>query len=320
MDSVKKKNAGAARVFDEIVKNAWGTGDPGIIFLDEINRKHPLNENVEATNPCGEQPLLPYESCNLGSINLSNMVKDWAIDWRKIRRIVHVGVHFLDNAIEMNKFPLPEIEEKTKQSRKIGLGVMGFAEMLIKIGVRYDSDDAVAVAESLMKFITKEARLKSGELAKRRGNFPGFRKSKIFARYRQMRNATVTTIAPTGTISLIAGTSSGIEPLFALKFTREILGSRKFVEENPLWKSGKYKKSLFVTAMDIKPEQHVRIQAAFQRFTDNAVSKTVNLPPAATKADVRKIFMLAYQLKCKGITIYRYASKKGQVLNVCPTC
>ena len=319
MKDVVKKKSGAVKIFDSIVENAWKTGDPGILFLDEINRKHTLNENVEATNPCGEQPLLPYESCNLGSINLSNMVVNGSIDWKKIRRIVHVGVHFLDNAIDINKYPLPEIEAKTKQSRKIGLGVMGFAEMLIKIGVKYDSVDAVAIAERVMMIIQKEAKLKSSEIGKRRGSFPLFRKSRIKG-YRQMRNATTTTIAPTGTISLIAGTSSGIEPLFALKFTREILGGKKFVEENPLWKSGKYKKQLFVTAMDIKPEQHVRVQAAFQRFTDNAVSKTVNLPGSASRADVRKIFMLAYKLKCKGITVYRYASKENQVLNVCETC
>jgi len=316
--AVKKESA--AKIFGEIVKNAWETGDPGIVFIDEINRKHPLAAKIEATNPCGEQPLLPYESCNLGSINLSNMASNGAIDWEKLRKTVHLGVHFLDNVIDISQFPLPEIANMTKANRKIGLGVMGFAEMLVKIKVRYDSEDAITIAEKLMKFITDEARVKSEELARKRGSFPNFRKSRLAGRYRAMRNATVTTIAPTGTISIIAGTSSGIEPMFAVKFTREILGHKKFVEENPLWKSGKYSKKLFVTAMQIKPEHHVRMQAAFQRYTDNAVSKTVNLPHSAKKEDVRKIFMLAHKLKCKGITVYRYGSKEAQVLNVCVTC
>jgi ribonucleoside-diphosphate reductase alpha chain len=316
MEAVKKKNPKSAKIFNEIVSNAWETGDPGIIFLDEINRKHPLKGRIEATNPCGEQPLLPYESCNLGSINLSNMVSNGNIDWDKLRKTVRLGVHFLDNVIDISKFPLPQIDKITKANRKIGLGVMGFAEMLIKIGVSYDSKKAVDIAEKVMKFIADEARTKSEDLGKKKGSFRNFRNSRIADKYWKMRNATVTTIAPTGTISIIAGTSSGIEPLFAVKFTREILGQKKFTEENPLWKSKKYDEKLFVTAMDVKPEQHVRIQAAFQKHTDNAVSKTVNLKPAATKADVRKIFMLAYALRCKGITVYRYGSKEKQVLCV----
>ena len=310
----------ASKIFDSIVENAWKSGDPGIIFIDEINRKHPLRERIEATNPCGEQPLLAYESCTLGSINLSNMAEKGKILWEKLRKTVHLAVNFLDNLIDINKFPLPEIEKVTKSNRKIGLGVMGFAEMLVKLNVRYDTKEAVDVAEGVMKFITEEARKKSEELGKKKGSFPNFRKSRLSKKYRAMRNATVTTIAPTGSISLIAGTSSGIEPVFALKYTRQILEGRKFTEENQLWKSGKYNKKLFVTAMDVKPGQHVKIQAAFQKYTDNAVSKTVNLPYTATKADVRKIFMLAHQLRCKGITVYRYMSKGEQVLNICPEC
>jgi len=314
------EKASAKKIMDEIVENAWATGDPGMLFIDEINRKHPLNEKVEATNPCGEQPLLPYESCNLGSINLSNMVSDKEIDWEKLRKTVRLGVHFLDNAIDLSQFPLPEIEKKTKSNRKIGLGVMGFAEMLIKLGISYDSEKAAEKAEEIMKFITSEARIKSQGLARKRGSFPNFKKSKLASKYKEMRNATVTTIAPTGSISIIAGTSSGIEPLFAVKYTRQILGGKKFTEENSLWKSGKYDKKLFVTALQVKPQQHVKIQAAFQKHTDNAVSKTVNMPSTATKADVRKVFMLAYQMKCKGITVYRNKSKGEQVLSACPEC
>ena len=215
---------------------------------------------------------------------------------------------------------MKKIEKKTKQTRKIGLGVMGFAEMLIKLGIRYDSDESVKIAEKVMKFITKEARIKSEELGKKKGSFSLFKKSKLKGKYRAMRNATVTTIAPTGSISIIAGASSGIEPLFAVKFKRRILGGKIFTEINPLYKSGKYDKKLFVAAMDIKPEYHVKIQAAFQKYTDNAVSKTVNLRNNAAKNDVKKVFMLAYKLRCKGITVYRHGSKKEQVLTVCPTC
>lgn len=315
-----EKRESAAKIFSEAAKNAWETGDPGMVFLDEINRRHPLKEEIEATNPCGEQPLLPYESCNLGSINLSNMANSRKIDWEKLRKTVHLGVHFLDNVIDASVSPLVQIGKTTGRSRKIGLGVMGFADMLIKLGIRYDSKEAVKAAEDVMRFISKEARIKSEGLARKRGSFPDFRKSRLAQKHRAMRNATLTTIAPTGTISIIAGTSSGIEPLFALKFTRQILGKKKFTEENPLWKSGKYDKKLFVTAMDVKPEQHVKIQAAFQKHTDNAVSKTVNLPEDAKEGDVRKIFMLAHKLKCKGITVYRYGSRKEQVLNTCPTC
>ncbi|MCX8147544.1 MAG: adenosylcobalamin-dependent ribonucleoside-diphosphate reductase, partial [Candidatus Woesearchaeota archaeon] len=318
----------ARRIFNEIVKNAWERGDPGIIFIDEINRKNPLKlGKIEATNPCGEQPLYPYESCNLGSVNLSNMVKDGKIDWNRLKKTIHSAVHFLDNVIDVNKFPLPEIEKATKASRKIGLGVMGFAEFLIKLDISYNSEEAIKTAEKLMRFITMEARKKSEILGKERGSFPNFKKSRLYGKYKAMRNATVTTIAPTGTISIIAGTSSGIEPLFSLVFTRRILGGKEFKEVNKLYaaalKKGrltKKQKKVFVTAMEIEPEYHIRMQAAFQKYTDNAVSKTVNLPTGATINKVKNIFMLAYDLKCKGITIYRYGSKEQQVLNVCKEC
>lgn len=333
-------------VFDLMATAAWKTGDPGLIFLDEINRRNPTPHvgMIEATNPCGEVPLLPYESCNLGSINLSRMVRDDKIDWEKLRETVRIAVHFLDNVIDANKYPILQIEKSTKANRKIGLGVMGFAEMLIKLGIPYDSEEAVATAEKVMSFISEEARKKSVELGEERGSFPNFPGS-IWEKmgYKTMRNATVTSIAPTGTISIIAGTSSGIEPLFAVAFIRNVMGTQLF-EVNPLFEQvakerGFYSmdliaritrtgsvqeinevpsdvKRLFVTALEIAPEWHVRMQAAFQKYTDNAVSKTVNLPYEATIDDVRRIFMMAWKLKCKGITVYRYGSKSEQVLVV----
>ncbi|MCD6464780.1 vitamin B12-dependent ribonucleotide reductase [Candidatus Bathyarchaeota archaeon] len=336
----------ARDVFDLIATAAWKTGDPGLIFLDEINRKNPTPHvgMIEATNPCGEVPLLPYESCNLGSINLSKMVKDGEIDWDKLRQTVRIAVHFLDNVIDANKYPIPQIERATKANRKIGLGVMGFAEMLIKLGIPYDSEEAVATAEKVMSFISKEARKKSVELGEERGSFPNFLGS-IWEKmgYKAMRNATVTSIAPTGTISIIAGTSSGIEPLFAVAFIRNVMGTQLF-EINPVFeqiarergfysmdliakiaKTGSVQglsevppdvKRLFVTALEIAPEWHVKIQAAFQKYTDNAVAKTVNLPYHATVDDVRRVFMMAWKLKCKGITVYRYGSKAEQVLTI----
>ena len=305
------KKIKARRIWNEIINNAWIDGDPGIIFIDEINRKHPIKEKITSTNPCGEAPLLDYESCVLGSINLSHFVKNGKIDFIKLRKTAHLAVEFLDNVIDVNKFPLKEIEKKTKENRKIGLGVMGFSEMLIKLGISYNSELAIRLAKNVMNFINFEARNKSIELGKRKGSFPNIRKSK----FKAMRNATVTTIAPTGTLSLIAETSSGIEPLFAVKYKRHFDG-KMYEIVNKLWK--KYPKKLFVTFDKVKLEQHVRIQAAFQKYTDNAVSKTVNLPNKATKKDVDKIFKLAYESKCKGITVYRYGSKKGQV--ICEVC
>lgn len=336
----------AKDVWDLMAKSAWASGDPGVIFIDEINRHNPTPEigRIESTNPCGEQPLLPYESCNLGSINLSRMVEDGKIDWKKLRETVRNAVHFLDNVIDANKYPLKEIATITKANRKIGLGVMGFADMLIKVGVPYNSEEALQLAENLMKFIEEEARRKSVDIGEERGSFPNFEKSILKDKYKAMRNATVTTIAPTGSISIIAGCSSGIEPIFAISFIRNVLGGTRLFETNPLFEiiakeRGFYSaklleeiaetgsvqkidgvpedvKRLFVTALDIEPEWHVGMQAAFQKYTDNAVSKTVNLPNKAKIEDVRKVFKLAWSLKCKGVTVFRYGSKPEQVLYI----
>ncbi len=334
------------KIWSSMAESAWRSGDPGVVFLDEINRHNqiPHAGRIEATNPCGEQPLLPYESCNLGSINLSRMVQEGQIYWQKLRVTVRNAVHFLDNVIDANRFPLKEIEEMTKANRKIGLGVMGFADMLIKLGIPYDSESASKLAEELMKFITEEARRKSVELAETRGSFPNFDKSLWKDKYDSVRNATTTTIAPTGSISIIAGCSSGIEPLFAIAFMRNVLEGTRLFETNTLFEmmakaQGFYSAELleeiastgsaqgvigvpehvrriFVTALDISPEWHVKMQASFQKYTDNAVSKTVNLPRTSTVEDVKKVFCLAYKMKCKGITIYRYGSKPEQVLNI----
>ncbi len=342
----KVKKISAKEVFDLIVANAWRTGDPGMIFIDEINRKNQTAQTgiIESTNPCGEQPLHPYESCNLGSISLTNMLKSGKMDWDKFKKTIHTAVHFLDNVIDVNKYPLPQIEQVTKANRRIGLGVMGFAELLINIGIPYDSDKAVQFGEKLMKFLNDEARKASNKLGEERGSFPNFERSTWKEKAKATRNATVTTIAPTGTISIIAGATSGIEPLFAVTFVRDVMEGTHLLEVNPSFeriarKRGFYSKALmmkiaktgkatgmkevprdvqrlFKTALEIKPEVHVKMQAAFQKFCDNAVSKTINLPPNATPQDVRKAYLLAYKLKCKGITVYRYGSKKEQVLYI----
>lgn len=342
----------AKNVFDLIVTQAWSTGDPGLIFIDEINRHNPTPElgKIEATNPCGEQPLLPYESCNLGSINLAKLVKykngDAYFDWEEFKRLIHLAIHFLDNVIDINKYPIKEIEIMTKGNRKIGLGIMGFADMLIKLKVPYDSEEALIWAEKIAKFLTEEARKKSCELGEKRGSFPNFEKSIYYKRYSALRNATVTTIAPTGTLSIIAGCSSGIEPIFALSYVRQVMGGMRLFEiqedfERTLKERNLYSNELikevaqigsikdfknipedirkiFVTAMDISPIFQVKIQAAFQKYIDNAVSKTVNLPNHASLEDVREVFLTAWQQKCKGITIFRYGSKKEQVLYIAP--
>ncbi|MCM8790921.1 MAG: adenosylcobalamin-dependent ribonucleoside-diphosphate reductase [Candidatus Omnitrophica bacterium] len=340
---VRKVNARAT--FNLIASAAWKTGDPGIIFLDNINRANPTPAvgRIEATNPCGELPLLPYESCNLGSINLSRMISAKRIDYERLASRVRLGIRFLDNVIEVNKYPLPEIKKVTFANRKIGLGVMGFADMLVRLGIPYDSDDAVSLAGKLMRFIKIKSIEASVELAKERGVFPNYARSIYSRKGIRLRNATVNTIAPTGSISIIAGCSSGIEPLFAISFTRNVLSGLKLFEVNSIFEEtakarGFYNpkllariarlgslrgikaipadvRKLFVTAFDVEPEQHLKIQAAFQQHTDNSVSKTINLPPEATIEDVRKIFMEAYLLKLKGITVYRYGSRKDQVIS-----
>ena len=322
-----------------IATSAWKTGDPGLLFIGRINADNPFSEQIEATNPCGEQPLLPYESCNLGSVNLSKFVDRGEIDWDGLNEVVKLGVRFLDNVIEVNRFPLPQIKEATLRTRKVGLGVMGFAEMLIEMGISYSSKDALRIAEEVMGSISGVAREESAKLGSERGSFPLFEKSGL--KGEAMRNATVTTVAPTGSISIIAGTSSGIEPLFAVCFVRRVLEGARLIETSQLFeriaeergifsqrlvaeiaKKGHLQdisgvpedlKELFLTALEVSPEQHVRIQAAFQRHTDNAVSKTVNLPKSASIAEIVGVFHLAYKLGCKGITAYRYGSR-SQVL------
>jgi ribonucleoside-diphosphate reductase alpha chain len=342
----------AKTVYDTLVENAWKSGDPGIIFLDRINRDNPtpaLGE-IESTNPCGEQPLLPMEACNLGSINLAKFVRQEdekapKIDYDGLREMVVESVRFLDDTIDAAKYPLPQIDEMVRGNRKIGLGVMGFADMLYQLKVPYNSETAIALAQEVMAFIQESAKGASQSLAMERGTFPNFDKS-VFKDTPDIayRNATVTTIAPTGTLSIIANCSSGIEPLFALSFVRTVMDNDRLVEINPWFEKaakeqGFYSEELmreiaetgtlhgmdqvpeevrrvFVTAHDVAPEWHIRMQAAFQKFTDNAVSKTVNLPREATIADVKKIYDLAYELGCKGVTIYRDGSKENQVLSV----
>ena len=341
----------ARYVFDQIVEMAWKTGDPGIIFLDRINKDNPTPKlgTIESTNPCGEQPLLPYESCNLGSINLSKVLRQRKgkveIDYPKLASTVKLAVRFLDNVIEVNKFPTPQIKKMTKATRKIGLGVMGFADLLICLGIPYDSEQALETAERVMSFITQEATAASTELAEERGVFPAFEGSIYdLPGEPKLRNASRTTIAPTGTLSIIANCSSGIEPLFALSYLRTILEGERLVEVNPYFeevakREGFYSEELmrelaakgsvrgmenipqwvqqlFVTAHDITPQWHVRMQAVFQKFTDNAVSKTVNFPYHATREDVAEVFSLAYREGCKGVTIYRDRSKESQVLSI----
>jgi len=336
----------ARKVFQRIVKQAWENGEPGIIFLDRLNRDNPTPHigEIESTNPCGEQPLLPYESCNLGSINLGKFVKNGVIDWKKLKEVIHNAVHFLDNVIEANNYPLPQIHDMTHANRKIGLGVMGWADMLILLGVPYSSVEAVKLGKKVMKFINDEGHLASQELGKKRGSFPNF-KGSIFDRKGAppMRNATVTTIAPTGTISIIANASSGVEPLFAVSYIRTVMDKNVMIEVNPCFEQiakerGFYSEELmkqiaehgtlhdipeipvdvrnvFVTAHDITPNDHIQMQSAFQLYTDNAVSKTVNFPNTATIDDVENAYMLAYQTGCKGVTIYRDGSRDEQVLS-----
>ncbi|HEX9261554.1 MAG TPA: adenosylcobalamin-dependent ribonucleoside-diphosphate reductase, partial [Candidatus Bathyarchaeia archaeon] len=339
----KVKQVKAREVWNLIAHSAWASGDPGVVFIDEINRHNPTPEVgvLESTNPCGEQPLLPYESCNLGSINLSRIVLEGKLNWDKMRETVRNAVHFLDNVVDANVYPLKEIADITRANRKIGLGVMGFADLLIMLGIPYDSEEALDLGEKIMAYIGTEAHKKCMEIAEKRGSFPNFDRSIWKKKYSSFRNATVTTIAPTGTISIIAGCSSGIEPLFAISFMRNVLSGARLFETNYLFEQiakerGFYSaklfeeiartgsvqkisgvpddiKRLFVTALDIDPMWHIRMQAAFQKNTDNAVSKTVNLPNDAKPDDVKKIYDLAWKLKCKGVTVFRYGSKPEQV-------
>lgn len=339
----------AREVFECIVDAAWHNGEPGIIFLDRLNRDNvvPKAGEIESTNPCGEQPLLPYESCNLGSINLTKMLREengvYSFDWDKLKATAKKAVHFLDNVIDANKYPLKEIDFMTKQTRKVGLGVMGWADALLRLKIPYNSEQAVRLAETVMRAVTEAGREESRELAKARGTFPLFQESTLDQEFPQ-RNATVTTIAPTGTLSLLASCSSGVEPIFGYVYIRNIMDGTEMIEVNPILREileerGLYSDELmkkiakqgslegieeipeeirrvFVSAHEVSPEFHIRMQAAFQRHTDNAVSKTVNFCNSATREEVAEVYKLAFRLGCKGVTIYRDGSRSEQVLNI----
>lgn len=339
----------AREVFEAIVRSAWQTGEPGILFLDRLNKDNPCpgQGEIESTNPCGEQPLLPYEACNLGSINLVRHLRrtgtGYALDRAKLEQTIRTAVHFLDNVIEVNQYPLPEIDAMTKKTRKIGLGIMGFADMLLYLGIPYDSDEGVAMASQVMELVQTIGHQESQRLAQVRGPFPLFAES-VYRDGAPLRNATVTTIAPTGTLSIIAGVSSGVEPVFAYAYYRNVMDNTHLIETNQILRDkltelGLYSdelmrqiiehgslahvegipeavKRVFVCAHDVSPIWHVKMQAAFQQFTDNAVSKTVNFPNSATQEEVAEVYRLAYELGCKGTTIYRDGSRDEQVLNI----
>jgi ribonucleoside-diphosphate reductase alpha chain len=352
---LEKGRLKAREVFELLVRKAWESGDPGIVFIDRINRDNPTPDQgeIESTNPCGEQPLLPYEACNLGSVNLSAFFipghendpnpADKGVDWKALKRVIHLGVRFLDNVIDASRFPLERITERVHQNRKIGLGVMGWADLLFQLRIAYDSPEALHLGERMMAFVRDEGRAASKQLAKERGPFPAYPASTFAERdLGPYRNATVTTIAPTGTLSILAGCSSGIEPLFALSFARHVMDGERLVEVNPHFEAAaraegchsprlmetvaskgsihgmdhlpEAMRRVFVTAMDIEPVWHLKMQAAFQQYTDNAVSKTVNLPNSATIEDIRNIYWMAYEEGCKGVTVYRDGCKSVQVL------
>ncbi|MEW6050061.1 MAG: vitamin B12-dependent ribonucleotide reductase [Candidatus Zixiibacteriota bacterium] len=347
----------ARDVFDQIVDQAWQTGEPGIVFIDRMNRLNPTapSETIEATNPCGEQPLPPYDSCNLGSINLGQFVLEplppdytltepsAGVDWDRLAEVVHTAVHFLDNVIDLNKYPIEQIERQTRKNRRIGLGVMGWADMLVKLRLPYNHAEAIALGERVMAFVENEARNQSSELAKSRGRFPNWEGSVYKNEGVAMRNATVTTVAPTGTLSIIAGCSSGIEPYYAIAYERNVLDGTRLTELNPHFSQLAYHegffsddlvlkiahlrsiqslaeipehvRAIFLSAADIAPSDHIRMQAAFQKHCDSSVSKTINFPESATRDDVRAAYLLAYSMDCKGVTIYRDNSRPNQVLS-----
>lgn len=343
------RRVGAQTIFDHLVQAAWQSGEPGVVFLDTINRAQPTPHlgEIEATNPCGEQPLLPYESCTLGSINVANFIStrpgNPVIDYDRLHRVIPTAVRFLDNVLDRTHFPLQTIERHTARTRKIGLGIMGFADLLIRLGIPYDSADALAAATQLMAFIQAEAHEASTQLARERGPFPAYQGSRLQARHARWRNATVTTIAPTGTISIIADCSAGIEPLYGIHLVRTVLDGTKLSSLHPdfvrlaghhglalasfqreleqcpsiqhLTRLPASLRRLFVTAHDVSPAQHVRMQAAFQCHSDSGVSKTINLPAAATTQDVADALQLAHQLGCKGLTVFRSGSRGDQVLS-----
>lgn len=350
----------AAKVFESIVDHAWQNGEPGIVFLDRMNADNPTPHigEIEAPNPCSEQPLLPNEACNLGSINLKKMVTDGLIEWEKLGNVTRLAVNFLDNVIDANMYPLPVIEEMVRGNRKIGLGVMGFADLLIMLGTPYASEEAVSLAREIMSFIQTEARKESYRLAKERGVFPNYKGSKYDLINSELRNATLTTIAPTGTISMICGVAGGIEPIFAVAYTKTVLDGTSFIEVNPLFEEYAKKhdfyseelmqkvaekgtvqglpevplwvQRIFATAQEIAPTWHVIMQSAFQEYTDNAVSKTINFSGSATRENVADAYQFAYMTGCKGITVYRDGSREEQVLTTgakskalmthCPEC
>ena len=347
----------AREVWSKIIHGAWKTGEPGVFFIDRANQFNPVPHlgAYEATNPCGEQPLLPYDVCNLGSINVGSFVKDGQVDWEHMRQVVHLSTHFLENVIDANNYPLPEIDELSKRIRRIGLGVMGFADLLIRLGIAYDSEEGVEMGRRIMAFVDDEAKVESERLATQRGAFPEWDRSiwgpdasaardpqgNRIRPMRRLRNCNVTTVAPTGTISIIAGCASGIEPLFAVAFMRNQAGvlmpdvNEDFVEiaKREGWFSEDLMKRIaeaghirfsevpekwqrvFATANDIKPEWHIRMQAAFQAHNDSAISKTCNFANEATEAYVEEIYRLAFKLGCKGVTVYRDGSRDMQVLS-----